>query len=467
MRSFLMLMIFVAMPLTAAALARAADGIAPDQATFSPGKETKIIDAQTGGVGWYVVYVPKDYTPEQEWPTIFNYHGKNNDPKSWPFKELTDGKGYIVVGMEYLNRDDTSDVAANVKNLERIRAFVASKLKLNSKLIFMGGFSQGGWSTSSFSNVYMDQLAGLVITGAGGSPGGPGAALLKDKPVFVGVGQNDDFNKNARAASDAYKAKGADVTFEEFPGLGHNVDTNDKPLKDWLLKWGPQNRMIASLNLAKAAEKAGKLGEAYNLYIATSKMTGGEAAAALAKAISDPAEKKLADADAALAARKFPDAVKLYIAVSQAYPGTPFDDKAKAQVSQIETDPAIKAEIEQAKLEAHAHAIEAEAQTAEKAKDYARALTLYQTYVKQFPTASHFAAVKAHLDELNADKSIQSAAAGQSADRECKGWLQTADNYIQNNLNEKAKPYLQRILDKYGNTEWAAEAKKRLAQMSN
>ncbi len=137
------------------------------------------------------------------------------------------------------------------------------------------------------------------------------------------------------------------------------------------------------------------------------------------------------------------------------------------QVSQIETDPAIKAEIEQARLEARAKAVEAEAQLAEKAKDYARALTLYQTYVKQFPTASHFAAVKAHLDALLADKSIQSAAAGQTADRECKGWLQTADNYIQNNMNEKAKPYLQRIVDKYGDTAWAAEAKKRLAQMSN
>ena len=40
-------------------------------------------------------------------------------------------------------------------------------------------------------------------------------------------------------------------------------------------------------------------------------------------------------------------------------------------------------------------------------------------------------------------------------------------DYIQNNMNEKAKPYLQRIEDKYGNTQWAAEAKKRLAQMSN
>ena len=177
----------------------------------------------------------------------------------------------------------------------------------------------------------------------------------------MAVGEKDDANKNAQGTSDAYKAKGQEVTFEEFAGLAHNVDTNDKPLKDWLLKWGPHNGMIASLNLAKAAEKAGKLGEAYNLYIATSKMSGGEEATALAKAISDPAEKKLADADAALAAKKFADAVKLYLAVAQTYQGTPFAEKAKSQFTQIETDPAIKAQIDQAKLDARAQAIETEA----------------------------------------------------------------------------------------------------------
>jgi outer membrane protein assembly factor BamD (BamD/ComL family)/pimeloyl-ACP methyl ester carboxylesterase len=440
---------------------RGDDGVPPEKATFMAGKETKILDPQTGGLGYYVVYVPKDYTPDRQWPTIFCYHGHTGDPTSWPFKDLTDGKGYIVVGMEYLDRENTSDVTGSIKNLERIRTFVESKLQLNPKLIFMGGFSQGGWSTSSFSNLYMDKLAGLVIMGAGGSPGAEGAKLLDKKPVFVGVGEMDPANKNARSASEAFKAKGADVTFEEFPGLAHNVDTKDKALKDWLLKWGPQNAMLASFNLAKAAEKAGKLGDAYNLYIATSKMSGGDEAVGLAKAISDPAEKKLADADTAMTAKKFRDAARIDAAVAQTYPGTPFAEKAKTQLA------LIKAEIDQANLDARAQSIEADAQTAEKAKDYARALTLYQTYVKQFPNAADFATVKAHLDALTADKSIQSMAVDQAAARECKGWLATADNYMQNSLNDKAKGYLQKILDKYPDTKWADEAKKRLAQIGS
>ena len=113
-------------------LARAADpvGVPPEQATFAAGKEVRIIDPKTGGLGWYCVYVPKDYTPDREWPTLFCYHGKNGNPTSWPFKELTDGQGYVIVGMEYINREGTNDPKEDIENLNRIRTYVSSKLRI-------------------------------------------------------------------------------------------------------------------------------------------------------------------------------------------------------------------------------------------------------------------------------------------------------------------------------------------------
>jgi predicted esterase len=458
----------LAIPLHAADKADPAGGVAPEQATFTPGKETKILDPQTGGVGYYVVWVPKDYTPDREWPTIFCYHGKDQNPKSWPFKELTDGQGYIVVGMEYLKRGiGEQDPPTDVENLKRILKYVQSKLKVNQKLVFMGGFSQGGWQTSAFSNLYIDHLAGLVILGAGGSPNGEAAkeTKLKGKPVFVGVGESDEYNKNARDAQTAYANKGAEVTFEEFKGLGHSVDTKSKALKDWLLKNGPQNQTRATVAAARAAEANRKMGEAYNLYASAAKMNGGEDAASSAKAIEEAAGQKMADADAAVTAKKYADAVKVLVATSETYAGSPLGEKAKARLEEIRSDPAIKADIEQAQIDAKAEGVESAAQAAEKTKDYARALTLYQTYVAQFPKATHFAAVKAHYDELKANKTITASAQNQAAERECKGWLSTADNYIKAGLPDKAKPYLQKIVDKYGETLWAKEAKKRMEEM--
>jgi len=315
--------------------------------------------------------------------------------------------------------------------------------------------------------LYIEQLAGLVIMGAGGSPGEKAAPLLKNKPVFVGIGEMDDANKNAKSARDAYTAKGADVTFEEFKGLGHSVDVNDQPLKDWLKKYGPQNQMIAALGNARAAEKAGKLGEAYNFYVGASNMSGGQDAADAAKQISDGAEKKLEDAQSAVAAKKYPDAVKTLVPMEKLYTGSAFAQRAGELLQQIRTDPTIKAEIEQAKIDGTADAIQAQAQSAEKSKDYARALSLYETYVAQYAKAAHFAEVKAHYEQLKSDPAVRASARSQSADRECKGWLSTADNYINNNLPEKAKPYLQRILDKYPGTAWAGQAKQRLASLKN
>ena len=99
LRSLFLILALAAAAALAADKGAAPEGVSPEQATFSAGRETKILDPETGGVGWYVVWVPKDYKSDREWPTIFCYHGKNNDPKSWPFKDLTDGQGYIVVGI--------------------------------------------------------------------------------------------------------------------------------------------------------------------------------------------------------------------------------------------------------------------------------------------------------------------------------------------------------------------------------
>lgn len=460
-RSAVFLFVAATTVLFGTARMHAADGVPPDKATFSAGQETKIADPATGGVGWYVVYVPKDYTPDRDWPTMICYHGKNNDPKTWPFKELTGGNGYIVIGMEYLDRENP-DPAKDLPNLNRIRAFVGSKLRINSKLLFMGGFSQGGWSTSRFSDSMLDELAGLVLLGAGGGPGA-NAEKLKGKPVFVGVGESDQFNKNAKDCRDAYEKKEAVVTFSEFKGIGHAVDTKDKALMEWLVKWGPQNQMIAALSAAKALEKAGKVGEAYNQYAAAGKMNGGDEAAAAARRISDAAEAKLTEAQAALTAKKYRDAIKLLNAVVKTYAASPMAQRADERVKQVQTDPSIKADIEQASLDAKADELEAQAAAAERAKDYGRALSLYETYVAQFPKAAQFAKVKAHYDALKSDGKIVASAKRQSAERECKGWLSMADSYLQINQPDKAKTFLQRVIEKYGDTEWAVEARKRLA----
>ena len=212
---------------------------------------------------------------------------------------------------------------------------------------------------------------------------------------------------------------------------------------------------------AKVAEKAGKLGEAYKLY----QKNGSPESLAAAEAIETQANKKQADAEAALKAKKYDDAMKLLGSVAASCAGTPMAERANQLMETIRTDPEIKANIAQAQLDQKADAEEAPALAAEKRKEFAKALALYEAYLAHFPKATRFAAVKAHYDELKANKAVTAAANTQIADRECRSWLAMADSFIANGENEGAKEYLAKILNKYGETTWAADVKKRLAKM--
>lgn len=192
----------------------------------------------------FILFVPYDYTPNQSYPIIFCYHGSGASATTWPFQQVTHGKGYIIVGMNYTSR------AAENLSLELIRyekAFflealemASARLNVNQDLIFMGGYSQGGYATSMLGERILDKLAGLIILGAGRYAVDrypPPLKSIKNKPIFVGAGQNDNVhNPRAKYAANYYQGLRADVTFEEWAGFGHAINTQEFPSKI-LLNW--------------------------------------------------------------------------------------------------------------------------------------------------------------------------------------------------------------------------------------
>jgi len=260
---------------------------------FEIGKET-LIDDPAAFDKHHVLYVPKDYTPDREWPLIFCYHGVNQEAKVWPFKELTDGKGYIVVGMSYL-AERGADTDKEWESMQRLGKLVAGSLKVNPKMIFIGGFSLGGGWTYRLSNKDPSMFAGIAAFGMSGGPDTGKAKMYADKPVIVAHGEKDEYCQNIQPTLDGYTKAGAVLTHEVFAGQGHMVDTNNKVLKKWMLDNGPLKSVKMDLQTAQATEKAGKIGTAYAMYLAVAKIeSGGEyakSAADAAKAISDAADE--------------------------------------------------------------------------------------------------------------------------------------------------------------------------------
>jgi predicted peptidase len=438
---------------------------------LEPGKAAKVIDPATGGNGYWMLYLPEDYKPIRLWPIIYCYHGSNGEPTVWPFKDLTDGKGFIVVGMEYLDRAKGATADKDLPNLRRIHDLLARHVALHEQVQFIGGFSQGGWSTGKLSELSPDTWAGIIITGAG-----RGSSLsdpkINRKPIFIGIGENDPSNAAAKSAAEFYKQHGADVTLEEFKGKAHAVDTADAVLRAWLPAQamkaaGTVLKMKIDLANAKADEKAGKLGMALALYQSVVQNGGEESGPAQEKvdALSQSADKAMTDVERAIAEKKYVAATKLLVAAGSTYAGSAAGDKFKAKLEEIRTDPAIKTQVEQARTEAAAESDETAARAAEKQGDYKRAIAVYERYISTYPASPRLAQVRDHLEALKSDKTIQAGIASRITDDQCKSCLAMADNYIKSGEPEKARPFLQKIIDQFPDSAYATTAREKMSEL--
>ncbi len=206
----------------------------------------------------FFVWIPHDYTPDRSWPVIFCWY--TGAGTGWPFHQVTHGQGFIIVSMYYtpsgyprLHHGRQWIRAEKALFLETLKV-TSSHLNVDPELVFMGGYSKGGYHTGIIGEQVLDSLAGLIIMGAGRY-----AIVKKDtasrtryvtydhyplskkgirgKRIFIGVGEHDAANQRARLGAQLYGDWGADVTFEEWPGVGHMINTPvfpSKMLHNWL-----------------------------------------------------------------------------------------------------------------------------------------------------------------------------------------------------------------------------------------
>ncbi|MDQ1316681.1 MAG: hypothetical protein QG588_329, partial [Candidatus Poribacteria bacterium] len=191
----------------------------------------------------FILYVPFDYAQDHAFPIIFCYHGLGGTATTWPFYQVTHGSGFIIVGMNYSSQA-AEHLGLNFVRFERALFLetldmVSARLNVDKKIIFMGGYSQGGYSTTLLGEQVIDKLAGFIILGAGRYAVDrypPLSRSIRGKPIFIGVGQNDSVhNPRARLAANTYMGWGADVTFEEWAGVGHGINTPEFPSKKLLI----------------------------------------------------------------------------------------------------------------------------------------------------------------------------------------------------------------------------------------
>jgi len=210
------------------------------QPAVQPGAEFSLRWDPIGGD--VPVYVPTDYDAGRRWPVVLFYHGMGGEPTTALFRGLTNGKGAIVVGMGYAKHagelrtaeEKNAHQLKELAQLERMLEELPRRLRVDRSRVFLAGVSKGGWQVSAFAQAARPPVAGYAILLAGRLPRGHmDRPELQDKAVYVGTGETDANNPYARMAAQFFGRCGAQVTWEEYPDRGHEVD----PAAPRLLAW--------------------------------------------------------------------------------------------------------------------------------------------------------------------------------------------------------------------------------------
>ena len=368
--------------------------------TMSPGKEVRITAPKTGKT--FLLYVPIDYTHQRSFPVIFCYHGYRGSATTWPFKQVTKGQGFIVVGMNYATDAyykglRPTETAPEKIYFDEALEFISERLSIATEYIFMGGYSQGGYSSTVLGEQMLGRLAGRLILGAGRRDvdmNPPPAELIRGHPVFYGAGKLDDPHYlRAERAVQLYTEWGADVTFEGWENETHKLSSQwmtKTKMREWLIAYGPMKQAESGFEKAQIAEKDGRLGKAFTLYTQIAEILPEAELCRTAKEsatrLSIQAETQFNRLKKTADEKSYTETVKALEAFRDKYAGSVFEGHAMQLLGEL--------------LNAKADALENRAREAEAEKKYARALQLYKLYLTYFPEAKRYSEVQKHVKTL-------------------------------------------------------------------
>lgn len=224
----------------------------PPGAALTAGAESSVTVQQTGAQ--IKVFLPANYKPDSKWPVVFFFPGTGGSASTALIRRYTDERDFIVVGLPYVTPNSEQPlpdfVSRELQNFRAARQWLAAHASTDETRVYLGGISKGGWTTTQVGEAELPRLAGLIILIAGrGHPFSvaPGGTAYRGKPIYLGDGETDNNMRPARQATMFYQTRGAAVTFEEYPGIGHALPQEAPRLRTWLLTQGRYHNRDAAV----------------------------------------------------------------------------------------------------------------------------------------------------------------------------------------------------------------------------
>ena len=186
---------------------------------------------------------------------------------------------------------------------------------------------------------------------------------------------------------------------------------------------------------------------------------------AVREQLASRAEAIFADAEKHVKAKAWYEADEaLATAASLAGDGD-LAEKARTRQAELRKDEAIRSAIEQGRRDAAAVAALEALQTKAPKMQPAALLQAYDALATQHPGTKAAATAAAKAEAMRADKGLMASIANEAAEKDCKGWLSMARNFMNAGLKDKAKPYLEKVITQYPDSSFAEQAKEMLAKI--
>ena len=182
----------------------------------------------------FLLYLPENYDPHQQWPLILFLHGRGERGmdieliKAQPLPKLLETQSnlpFIVVSPQL----PSGDWSHYIDPVDELLTHLEATLPIDSSRLYLTGLSLGGFGVWNYALRYPDRftaiapIAGWYIYQGEQVP--EDICILSKLPIWVFHGGGDTIIEpyHSQVLVDALMACGSDVKFTLYPNVEHDI----------------------------------------------------------------------------------------------------------------------------------------------------------------------------------------------------------------------------------------------------
>lgn len=199
----------------------------------------------------YSLYVPENYTPQQNWPLIVCLHGGYGQGNEyiWTWLRPAKSNGYILLSPKSIGPTwSVLQPPLDVRSIQAMLTEVGEIYNVDRTRVYLSGLSDGGTFSYIFGLASAALFAGIAPIAGDFHPMLDPLLRQKkgiDKPFLIVHGVHDTIFpvETARQARQLFERIGYNVTYRELPDWGHAYPykINEQIVLPWFTGLGVQS----------------------------------------------------------------------------------------------------------------------------------------------------------------------------------------------------------------------------------